>query len=329
MESKKYSSFEEEKNNPQKEENGSKRDQSNKKAGFNFGRLFFGFIIVLLGLFYLAKNTEYLPLDLDINIFQLWPLLIIMLGLSLLSGRGLTSNLIGILTFCIASIMVAILLFNGGNSSIVEWKNISVEIERGEEISSATIHIIAGVSDINIKGGAEKLIEGNFQTNLMELQKSSKVENEIQKVKIEIQKDDDWYKSLNSEGSKMDINLNSRVPMDLYFETGAVKAKINLSNVLVRTVDIKTGISSLDLVLGDNMEKTDVKLEAGVSEIKISLPKTVGARIKIDSGISSRELNGFEKTGEKEYQTSNYDIADKKIEMDLDIGITDLKIDRF
>ncbi len=65
MESEKYSSFEEEKNNPQKEENGSKRDQSNKKAGFNFGRLFFGFIIVSLGLFYLAKNTGHLPLDLD------------------------------------------------------------------------------------------------------------------------------------------------------------------------------------------------------------------------------------------------------------------------
>lgn len=329
MESEKYSLFEEEKKNPQEEEIKSKRNQNNKKAGFDFGRLFFGFIIVSLGLFYLAENTGHLPSNLDINIFQLWPLLIITLGLSLLSGRGLASNLIGILTFFIASIMVAILLFSGGSSNIAEWKNIPIEIEREEGISSATIHITAGVGDINIKGGAEKLVEGNFQIDFMKLQKSSKVENEIQKVKIEIQKDDDWYKFLNNRRNKMDIDLNSQVPMDLYFETGAAKAEIDLSDVMVRSVDIKTGVSSLDLILGDNMEKTDVKLEAGVSEIKISLPKTVGARIKIDSEIASRESNGFEKTGEKEYQTSNYDLADKKIEMDLNIGITDLKIDRF
>ena len=64
-------------------------------------------------------------------------------------------------------------------------------------------------------------------------------------------------------------------------------------------------------------------------KVEISLPKTVGARIKVDSGISSKKLDGFEKTGEREYQTSNYDLADKKIEMDLDIGITDLKINWF
>lgn len=321
MESEKYSS--------QKEETGEKRNQNNKKRGFDFGRLFFGFIILSLGLFYLAKNTGHLPLDLNINMFQLWPLLIITLGLSLLSGRGLVSNSIGILTFCIASIIVAILLFNGGSSGVVEWKNVPIEIEKEEGINFAAIHIITGVSEINIKGGSEKLVEGNFQTDFMKLQKSSKVENKAQKVKIEIQKDDDWYKFLNNRGNRMDINLDSQVPMDLYFETGAAKARIDLSDVMVRTLDIKTGVSSLDLILGDKMEKTDVKLEAGVSEIKISLPKTVGARIKIDSGISLKELNDFEKTGEKEYQTSNYDLADKKIEMDLDIGITDLKINRF
>ncbi|MCK4891655.1 MAG: hypothetical protein KAS78_03230, partial [Candidatus Pacebacteria bacterium] len=78
----------------------------------------------------------------------------------------------------------------------------------------------------------------------------------------------------------------------------------------------------------DRAEMAKVNLRSGVSSVKISLPDNVGSKIIIKEGLSSKQLEDFEKIDDETYQTSNYDEAEKKIEIDLDIGISRLEINR-
>lgn len=86
-------------------------DCKDRRPEFNFGKFFLGFFLVLLGLAYLAKNAGWLPANFNINVRDLWPLLIIVAGLSLLSGRNWTVIILGlILTFLIIALVGALIV---------------------------------------------------------------------------------------------------------------------------------------------------------------------------------------------------------------------------
>ena len=79
---------------------------------FDFGKLSFGLFLIVLGLLYLAKNLGWINLDFNFNVWQLWPLLIIFAGLSLLTGRTVASIFAGII-FTLTVITIAFILILG------------------------------------------------------------------------------------------------------------------------------------------------------------------------------------------------------------------------
>lgn len=61
----------------------------------NSGSIFFGLFLIFIGFVYLGKNLGILDISIDLKSY--WPVLLIILGLSLLKGRGLLMLFLGIL----------------------------------------------------------------------------------------------------------------------------------------------------------------------------------------------------------------------------------------
>lgn len=79
---------------------------------FNFGRLFLGLFLVLVGAAYLIKLAGWLAIN--FNLWQFWPVILIYLGFSILSIRNWLDFVLGfILTFSIL-FLVGYLLFGQG-----------------------------------------------------------------------------------------------------------------------------------------------------------------------------------------------------------------------
>jgi hypothetical protein len=78
---------------------------------FDFGKLSLGLFLIVLGILYLGKNMGWINLDFNFNLWQLWPLLIIFAGLSLLTGRTVASIFAGIiLTLTVITIALVMIL---------------------------------------------------------------------------------------------------------------------------------------------------------------------------------------------------------------------------
>lgn len=86
---------------------------------FDFGKLSFGLFLIVLGILYLAANLGWINLDFNFNIWQLWPLLIIFWGLSLLTGRTVASIFAGIV-LTLTVITIAFILILGQTSYQVD-----------------------------------------------------------------------------------------------------------------------------------------------------------------------------------------------------------------
>jgi len=79
----------------------------------NFGRIFLGFAIVTIGILLLGQNFDVLPYDIELNVAELWPFLIILAGLSMFSGRSFLGSLLGFLVTLFVLALFVFALFGG------------------------------------------------------------------------------------------------------------------------------------------------------------------------------------------------------------------------
>jgi len=92
------------------EETAGKEEKDEDKEGFDFGRLLFGLLTLAFGFFLLGKNTGFFPEDVYIDIFQFWPVLIVVVGLSLLDTRRPFSFIFALLAFAAVAAFVGTIL---------------------------------------------------------------------------------------------------------------------------------------------------------------------------------------------------------------------------
>jgi hypothetical protein len=79
---------------------------------FNFGRFLLGLTIIVVGLAFLARTSGWVDLNFSLNWNYVWPILIIIGGLSLISFRGWLGGLIGSLITLIVIAFVFLMIFN-------------------------------------------------------------------------------------------------------------------------------------------------------------------------------------------------------------------------
>lgn len=119
----------------------------------------------------------------------------------------------------------------------------------------------------------------------------------------------------------LDILLNSDVVWDIDLNAGGIDADIDLSALKVEKFEMDGGAGNIRLVLGDGYPNAKVDIDAGAAKFKIYVPKSSGVKIRVDGLMNSIDFNGliFERQ-DRFYISPNYEEAENKIEIDIDMG---------
>ncbi|PKP22003.1 MAG: hypothetical protein CVU06_09790, partial [Bacteroidetes bacterium HGW-Bacteroidetes-22] len=137
--------------------------------------------------------------------------------------------------------------------------------------------------------------------------------------------------SVNSGQVKNEVimKLNPSVIWNIKVEAGASNVDMDLKNFMVRRLELDGGASSVDIIVGSLMDTVDVDLEVGVSSLSIAVPQASGCELRTDAVLSGRRITGFEKISTGLYRTNGFDTAKKKIYIDAEAAISDLKVERY
>lgn len=100
-----------------------------KKVWQRTGRLFAGILVVLVGVLLLAGKMGLIKVDIQFGLFDAWPILVILVGLSMLSFRGFLGAFIGIVIALIAAVIVCLILFGSLHIEGDSWKNWKFNLE--------------------------------------------------------------------------------------------------------------------------------------------------------------------------------------------------------
>jgi len=296
--------------------------KSAESVEYSFNKVFFGLFAVIYGLAFLINYTGLISLN--VNLYLIWPLFIIFIGLSLFLKRDAVSTSLGA---TIATVCVAVVFISFISSSPVIRNSISifpVSIEKGEGVEKANININAGAGEVMIYGiDSGKLVNGEIQTNLAEATVDSQIKESVQNVDVSMSGAKKWFSNDNLK-NEFYIGIDKNTPVALNINSGASNNNIDLSGVKAESVILHTGASNVNLTMGEELDSADVVIEAGASSINLNFPKTVGVKIFVESGMSSQELSDFFSSDKNTYQSLNYESSKKKIVVNVKMGMASL-----
>jgi hypothetical protein len=306
----------------------------------NIGKFIWGVIVLVIGFIFLAINFGYLDSSVWAQIWKLWPILIIVIGVSIVSGAVAKWAQVVLSILVIIIVVAAIVLSVGpfeqvvtkkeskwswGTGRSIETKTISEPVNEAAELSRIVIK--TGAADINLSGGSSVLVNGEVKSNFL----NTDIEREIKgKTDILTISTSSWRPSVFGGNNDWNLKLNEIVPVELVLETGAVDAKADLKNVNLRLFEVKSGASSYEIMLGDKSDLVKGEISLGASSLKLKVPKSSGIKITADAGVSSNNFsNGGLTKKDNIYETADYDKAAKKIDIKLKTGASSIELERY
>lgn len=260
------------------------------------GSLFWGFVLVIIGVILLLDNLGLLG---SINVWNLlWPSFLIAFGIWILFGT----------------------LFRRAPAT----QHTSIPLE-GAQKASIRIGHGAGRLDVHAGVGTGILVEGDFAGGL---DYQSKREGDELDVKLRVP--EDVFPFHWPSGYMLDwtLSLAGEIPLTLEFDTGAGEARLDLHDLKVTEFILHSGASSTTIDLPASAGFTRVSIEAGAASVSIRVPPEVAARIHSGGGLSSIDVNSqrFPSIGPNLYQSPDYDTAANRVEMDVSMGVGSVKI---
>jgi predicted membrane protein len=123
-----------------------------------------------------------------------------------------------------------------------------------------------------------------------------------------------------------DIQAANDIPLELIAHLGAGDARLDLSSLTMRRVEVEMGVGQLNMDLrGTPKHDFDVRIQGGVGEATIHLPKDVGIYATGNGGIGEIHTEGLRKQGDH-WVNDAYDDAKVRIHLSVEGGIGQINL---
>lgn len=308
----------------------------------------FGFFFITIGSLLLAHN--FYPLFVVEDVWRLWPLILLLLGVSSLVKHVTVKKILmsGI------GVIAAIILFSDD-----ENKGIIIELDKDEKVSevkdSVSVPYDPNLSDtsyLSISAGAASIDIGlNEDSSLILIQRHSevlehesevnggnideidtgssfsidhKIRDRINRVNLEFGGNLTLFG--NQKLKKAKVLLHPKALWNLDIEGGATSMNADLSALRIATLNLQVGASSISLKLGSIQDTSIYHIEGGAAKFVIDIPEDAGCRIIKESGLSRHHFPTFIQKADNIFESPNYATSKKKIILDIQTGVSSITV---
>jgi hypothetical protein len=223
-------------------------------------------------------------------------------------------------------LFAALLAGCGSRARVGELWSESKSVELGDS-ESVHIQIHVGAGDLEIMGGAAKLLEADFTYNVARLKPEMDYTDGTLVVWQPGAKGLPVLRDITDYRNEWGLRLNNEVPMDLSVDVGAGSSDLWLADLSLTGLAITLGAggSTIDLS-GDWTRDLDVTIHAGAGDITVRLPKDVGTRVQIDAGVGAIEAPDLEQDGNS-YTNATYGESDMTLHVDIEAGVGQINLE--
>ncbi len=224
-------------------------------------------------------------------------------------------------------LFAALLLASCGSETRVgALRTESQSVELGDA-RSVRVEINMGAGDLQVTGGAQKLLEADFTYNVARLKPEVKYTNGTLVVRQPKASGIPDLSGITDFRNEWDLRLSDRVPLDLSVIVGGGASGLQLAGLSLTglTVNLGAGVYAVDLS-GDWARDLRVTIKSGAANISVRLPRNVGVRVKVDEGPSKIEATGLTQD-ENVFTNAAYGVSPVTMQVDMEPGIGQIKLE--
>lgn len=221
------------------------------------------------------------------------------------------------------------------------------EVVELDALDAPQVRIEMGAGKLLVAGGAEQLMEADFIYNVASLEPEIRIGNgRLSILNPETRVSFSSLFDLDDYRNDWDLRFNDDIPMDLDIGLGLGQANLDLGTLNLERLDIDGGAGDLDLSLvGSSLERftfdgglgnvrvdmsgawsqdVDVRIESGVGEITLILPRSAAVSVEVDGGIV--DLNAEEFALSNGVYTSEGSPGSATIDIRIDAGLGEINL---
>jgi hypothetical protein len=291
--------------------------------------LFWPAILILVGVFALLVNAGFVPVERLDRLADLWPLILVVIGLELVVRRSLQGA-----TAEIAAALIVLLAIGGAAAYVALGPAIPTGIQTLDasgsvgSIKHATVQVDAGGATITMQGSSS-LGDDLFRAHIEYSGRKPDVSLDPSSGQVHISQSSTSGFFLQSHRFALTLQLNSSVPWQIAVNSGASSDVFTLSTVRVARIDVNTGASKEDITVGDPSGTVPIKINGGALTVNVHRPVGTAASVSVSGGAASLSFDGRQSkgVGTLTAKTSDYDHASDRYQIQVDGGADTVTVD--
>jgi hypothetical protein len=281
-----------------------------------------------LGVVFLLANLGMFAWNVWDVVFNLWPILLIAIGLDIVLGRRSTWGAILAMVLLVA-ILAGALWFMGGGVPAGQALG-------GEEISQAlggaTEAVVAlkpAVGSLRVGAlpeGGQALAAGTIRERSGEtVRQDYRIEQGRANFGLHTEGVTVFYRPGGSRGPDWDLDLTPAIPLEMQVGLGAGEIVLDLSGLQISRLDVDLGMGRTQITL-PSTGQFEADVSGAMGEMVIIVPEGAQVRIESDSGLAAVEAPGSFRRDGNTYTTSGYASASERIDLHVSQAIGKITI---
>lgn len=284
-------------------------------------------VLILAGVVALLVNTGAIPVDRLILLINLWPLILIVIGLEVIvrrtlhgAGAEVAAAAIVVLAIIGATAYVAV------NPSPLATHEEDVKASLGA-LKQASLEVDAGSASITVS--SSDLGADLYHAHISYPGPKPDVKLDTSTGELSISQRSNSPFGLEAGRFSLTIQLNSGIPWTISENTGSSHDTINVLQLKVSRIEIKTGASLEDLTLGPPAGIVPVEINGGALTVHVHRVSGTEASISVSGGAVSLNADGHSShgIGDLHYESAGFSGASDGYKIEVNGGASTVTLD--
>jgi hypothetical protein len=249
-------------------------------------------VLILVGVIALLANAGIISTDRLALLVDLWPLVLIVIGLEIIARRGLQGA-----AGDVAAVLIVLIAAGGAiayvglapNPGATHTLDSSAPIG---SLSHAAVEVDVGAATITMSGDTS--LEGKlYQAHIEYSGRKPDVSLDGSNGTLNISQSNNGF-AFQARHFTLDLQLNAGVPWTITSNGGASTETYKLGTVHVRSMEINTGASREDITLGPPSGAVPITINGGALTVHLHRPAGAGASVTVSGGAISLDFDGHQ-----------------------------------
>ncbi len=264
---------------------------STPTPGYRFRGLVWPAALILLGGVALLVNTNLISADRLYRLGDLWPLLLIVIGLELLVTRMPISANVS----AVAAVLILLVALGGSIAYVAAGPKVPVgtqAIDRSAsagKLTQASLEVDVGAATIHVRGAE---LQGDlFRAHIEYTGPPPDVTVDRSTGTVNISQNNSFH-LFGSQRFVLNLQVSSSVQWAMTVHSGASADSYVLTSVKLTSLEVDTGASREEIALGTPSGSVPVTINGGALTVHLHRPSDVAAQVNVSGGAVNLDFDG-------------------------------------